>query len=180
VEPPAAASTSRLQWWLIGAGIFVLLIAAIIIFGFIHVLTSFNSGSTSRTVASPTSSRLASPSSPARSSVAGPPSTTFAIPSIPSPGNVPGSTQSPEIIINDNGLTKTVACNDQKLLVNGSDNNVTVTGHCTNLNVNGINNRVTVDAADSIQVNGITNTVTYHSGSPHVFNGGMENTVQQG
>ena len=77
--------------------------------------------------------------------------------------------------------TRTIACNDGHLTVDGMSMTVTVTGHCVRLTVDGIGNHVTVDAVDAIDAEGADNVVTFHSGSPHITKKlGVGNTVQQG
>lgn len=87
----------------------------------------------------------------------------------------PGST----FRLSDSG-PQTVDCNDGHLVVSGGANPVTVRGHCASLEVTGIDAVVTVDSADVITLNGIDNHVTFHSGSPKIVSGGIDNTAVRG
>lgn len=87
----------------------------------------------------------------------------------------PGST----LRLSDSG-PQTVYCNDGHLVVSGGATPVTVHGHCASLEVAGIDAVVTVDAADVVILNGIDNQVTYHSGSPKIVSGGIDNTAIRG
>lgn len=84
------------------------------------------------------------------------------------------------LIVNGANETRSLACNENDVIVNGSANQVDITGHCLSLTVSGSANHVSVDAADSITADGMDNAVTYHAGSPHVENRGMANVVQPG
>lgn len=75
---------------------------------------------------------------------------------------------------------QTVECNDGRLVVSAGATPVTVYGHCASLEVAGINAVVTVDSADAITLDGIGNHVTYHSGSPKIVSGGIDNTAIRG
>ncbi|WP_051574538.1 DUF3060 domain-containing protein [Mycobacterium sp. URHB0044] len=93
-----------------------------------------------------------------------------------------GATQMPHggnLTIKGNGETKTIACNDGHLTVEGREMTVEVVGHCSRISVDGVIHHVTVDSADAIDVNGLRNTVIYHSGSPQI-SGSAQNSVQQG
>lgn len=81
--------------------------------------------------------------------------------------------------LSDSG-PQTVDCNDGHLVVSGGATPVTVRGHCASLEVAGINAVVTVDSADVITLNGIDNHVTFHSGSPKIVSGGIDNTAIRG
>ncbi|GAB7067479.1 DUF3060 domain-containing protein [Mycobacterium hodleri] len=87
----------------------------------------------------------------------------------------PGST----FRLSDSG-PQTVSCNDGHLVVSGGATPVTVRGHCASLEVTGIDAVVTVDSADVVTLNGIDNHVTYHSGSPKIVSGGIDNTAIRG
>ena len=94
-----------------------------------------------------------------------------------------GSLQIPHggsLTIHGNGETKTLACNDGHLIVDGRDETITVTGHCSSVSVDGVIHHVTIDSADTIDVDGLNNVITYHSGSPHVTSSGFSNSVKQG
>jgi hypothetical protein len=85
------------------------------------------------------------------------------------------------LTVKGNGESKTVACNDGYLTVDGRDMTVTVTGHCAQLTVKAIISHVTVDSTDAIKVDGLKNVIIFHSGSPDVtVNSGGNNTIQQG
>ena len=75
---------------------------------------------------------------------------------------------------------QTVECNDGRLVVSAGATPVTVHGHCASLQVAGINAVVTVDSADVITLDGIGNHVTFHSGSPKIVSGGIDNTAIRG
>lgn len=81
--------------------------------------------------------------------------------------------------LSDSG-PQTVYCNDGHLVISGGATPVTVNGHCASLEVAGIDAVVTVDSADVITLNGIDNRVTYHSGSPKIVSGGIDNTATRG
>ncbi len=81
--------------------------------------------------------------------------------------------------LSDSG-PQTVYCNDGHLVISGGANPVTVHGHCASLQVAGIDAVVTVDSADIITLKGIDNHVTYHSGSPRIVTGGIDNTAVRG
>ena len=81
--------------------------------------------------------------------------------------------------LNDSG-PQTVECNDGRLVLSAGANPVTVHGHCVSLEVAGIDAVVTVDSADVITLSGIGNHVTYHSGSPKIVSGGIDNTAVRG
>jgi DUF3060 family protein len=75
---------------------------------------------------------------------------------------------------------QTVYCNDGHLVVSAGATPVTVHGHCASLEVAGIDAVVTVDSVDVITLSGIDNKVTYHSGSPKIVSGGIDNTAIRG
>ena len=75
---------------------------------------------------------------------------------------------------------QTVECNDGSLVVSAGATPVTVHGHCASLEVAGINAVVTVDSADVVTLSGIGNHVTFHSGSPKIVSGGIDNTAVRG
>jgi DUF3060 family protein len=81
--------------------------------------------------------------------------------------------------VTDSG-PQTVYCNDGHLVVSAGASPVTVHGHCASLEVGGIDAVVTVDSADVITLSGIDNHVTYHSGSPKIVTGGIDNTATRG
>ncbi|MCV7354673.1 DUF3060 domain-containing protein [Mycolicibacterium fluoranthenivorans] len=87
----------------------------------------------------------------------------------------PGSTVS----VSGIGAVKTIACNENVVVVSGANNRVTITGHCTSLTVSGFENNVTVDTADAITASGFNNHVAFHSGSPAVNQSGEGNLVEQ-
>lgn len=94
-----------------------------------------------------------------------------------------GPVQMPQggsLTVDGNGESKSIACNDGVLTVNGRDETVTVTGHCARLSVDGVIHHITVDSVDAIDVNGVKNVVIYHFGSPRVTNRGGGNAVHQG
>ncbi|TPG35157.1 DUF3060 domain-containing protein [Mycolicibacterium hodleri] len=80
--------------------------------------------------------------------------------------------------VNDNG-PQTVYCNDGHLVVGGGSNPVTIHGHCASLALSGIDAVVTIDSVDTITLNGIGNHVTYHSGTPRIVTGGINNSADR-
>jgi hypothetical protein len=58
---------------------------------------------------------------------------------------------------------RTVACNDGKLTLYGTNSDYLITGHCASLTVGGYNNKVTVDSADTLESTGYSNTVKVHA-----------------
>jgi hypothetical protein len=56
--------------------------------------------------------------------------------------------------------TKTIACNDGKLTLDGQSTDYSITGHCASLTVAGYNNHVTVDSAYALESTGHGNGVT--------------------
>ena len=82
--------------------------------------------------------------------------------------------------VNGNGTTKTVYCDGGSLVVKGNRNVVTVHGRCDGLTVSGIDGVITIDSVDTIKLSGIDNHVTYHSGTPKVTTGGINNVARLG
>lgn len=97
-----------------------------------------------------------------------------AAPSPPVPQ--PGSTVS----VSGIGSIKTIACNENVMVVSGANNRITITGHCTSLTVSGFENNVTVDSADAITAAGFNNHVAFHSGAPAINQSGEGNLIEQG
>lgn len=87
----------------------------------------------------------------------------------------PGSTVS----VSGIGAVKTIACNENVVVVSGANNRITITGHCTSLTVSGFENNVTVDTANAITASGFNNHVAFHSGSPAVNQSGEGNLIEQ-
>lgn len=96
------------------------------------------------------------------------------VPSEPLPQ--PGSTVS----VSGIGEIKTIACNQNVVVVSGANNRITITGHCTSLTVSGFENNVTVEAADAITAAGFDNHIAFHSGAPGITKSGEGNVVEQG
>ncbi|MDT5256913.1 MAG: hypothetical protein QOD10_1993 [Mycobacterium sp.] len=67
--------------------------------------------------------------------------------------------QGGELRVGGNSETKTVACNDGKLTLDGHGTDYSITGHCATLTVDGYNNKVVVDSADILESTGYSNTV---------------------
>jgi hypothetical protein len=88
----------------------------------------------------------------------------------------PGSTVS----VSGIGAIKTIACNENVVVVSGANNRITITGHCTSLTVSGFENNVTVDTADAITAAGFNNHVAFHSGAPSINQSGEGNLIEQG
>lgn len=88
----------------------------------------------------------------------------------------PGSTVS----VSGIGAVKTIACNENVLVVSGANNRVTITGHCTSVTVSGFENNVTVETADAITAAGFNNHVTFQSGTPTLNKSGEGNIIEQG
>jgi Protein of unknown function (DUF3060) len=68
--------------------------------------------------------------------------------------------QGGELRVGGNMEGKTVACNDGKLTLYGTNSDYSITGHCVSLTVGGFNNKATVDSADTLESTGYSNTVT--------------------
>ena len=88
----------------------------------------------------------------------------------------PGSTVS----VSGIGAVKTIACNQNVVVVSGANNRITITGHCTSLTVSGFENNVTVDTADAITASGFNNHIAFHSGAPVINQSGEGNLIEQG
>lgn len=88
----------------------------------------------------------------------------------------PGSTVS----VSGIGAVKTIACNQNVVVVSGANNRITITGHCASLTVSGFENNVTVDTADTITAAGFDNHIAFHSGAPGITKSGEGNVVEQG
>ncbi|MGW0159221.1 DUF3060 domain-containing protein [Mycobacterium sp. NPDC003323] len=84
------------------------------------------------------------------------------------------------ITITGIGSQRTVACDDNVLIISGANNTVEVTGHCTAITVSGFENAVTAESTGEITVSGFENRVTYRSGSPVISQSGSGNTIEQG
>src|SRR5690349_19867826 len=68
--------------------------------------------------------------------------------------------QGGELRVGGNGESKTVACNDGKLTLYGTNSDYLITGHCVSLTVGGFHNNAIVDGADTLESTGYSNTVT--------------------
>ena len=103
------------------------------------------------------------------------------IPDIDAP-NAPGVPPGPgtTITVTGIGAQRTVACDENILIVSGANNTVEVTGHCTAITVSGFENVVTAEAADKFTVSGFDNEVTYATGEPEIDQSGSGNTITRG
>jgi len=63
------------------------------------------------------------------------------------------------IEIAGNGLTQTVACGEQNVVLGGVANTITLTGACPRLDVTGRDNTVLVEAVGRIEITGTSNSV---------------------
>jgi Protein of unknown function (DUF3060) len=68
--------------------------------------------------------------------------------------------QGGELRVGGNMEGRTVACNDGKLTLYGTNSDYSITGHCVSLTVGGFNNKAIVDSADTLESTGYSNTVT--------------------
>jgi hypothetical protein len=84
------------------------------------------------------------------------------------------------LIMENSGLTDTIACNDGDLKLDGDNNRYTITGHCRRLEVFGSGNHVTVESADTISTFGDDNAMIYHLGSPKINMTGNNDIVSRG
>ena len=82
--------------------------------------------------------------------------------------------------ISDSGLTRTVDCAGQAVVISGSANKLTFTGTCASVTVNGARNEVSIADVAVIAVNGTFNEVTWSAGDPKTSNNGQGNTISQG
>jgi hypothetical protein len=83
-------------------------------------------------------------------------STSGATVSSTDPSAVP---QGGELRVGGLAESRTVACNDGKLTLDGHSTDYSITGHCASLTVGGYNNHVAVDSADTLESTGYSNTV---------------------
>jgi hypothetical protein len=90
------------------------------------------------------------------------------------------SAQGGKITVGGNSQSHTITCNDSYVTVSGNSNTVTATGHCATVTVSGSGNHVSLERADTIRASGVGNVVTYQSGTPHVSEAGLSNSVDQG
>ncbi len=110
------------------------------------------------------------------------------LPTLPSIIEIPGAQQPsnslPEpgstVTVSGIGVRRSVACNDNVIIISGATNTVDITGHCTAVTVSGFDNGVTVESAAEISVSGFDNTVTYRTGTPQVNESGSGNSIDQG
>jgi hypothetical protein len=84
------------------------------------------------------------------------------------------------LIMENSGVTDTIACNDGDVKLDGDNNKYTITGHCRRLEVFGSGNQVTVESADTISTFGDDNAMIYHSGSPKINTTGNNDIVSRG
>ncbi|GAA4538727.1 DUF3060 domain-containing protein [Mycobacterium paraffinicum] len=165
--PPQRPSGNRM-WWILGT---VIVIGMLALAGGIAAFAAHQLSGVRSIISSPPTITDIPPGGTA------PPTTRTKTPRpSTSPAPAPGDT----ISVSGAGENRTIACNDNVVIVLGVSNTVVITGHCTRLAVSGMQNQVTVDAVDSIEASGLNNKVTYHSGTPKVSNAGNSNVVQQG
>ncbi len=84
------------------------------------------------------------------------------------------------VTINESGLTRSVDCAGQGVVISGSANTLTFTGTCTSVAVNGSRNEITIADVGEIAVNGSFNTITWAAGDPKTSNNGQGNSIGQG
>jgi hypothetical protein len=88
------------------------------------------------------------------------------------------------IEVNSAGASRTIDCRGQRVVVNGTGNNVMLLGECPSVEINGMNQKVKIEIAGSIEVNGMGNKVIWsealRGSRPNVENNGMNNSVRQG
>ncbi|MGK2867179.1 MAG: DUF3060 domain-containing protein [Mycobacterium sp.] len=98
------------------------------------------------------------------------------------PGGPSDSTPEPgtTVTISGIGTDKTVACNDNIVIISGANNTVNITGNCTAVTVSGFENIVTTESTREIAVSGFDNKVTYRTGTPQVSESGSGNSITQG
>jgi hypothetical protein len=77
----------------------------------------------------------------------------------------------------ESGVTRTVDCAGQDVMISGSANKLTFTGTCASVTVNGSRNEVTLADIGEIAVNGSFNTVTWSSGDPKTSDNGQGNSI---
>jgi hypothetical protein len=68
--------------------------------------------------------------------------------------------QGGELRVGGNNEGRTVACNDGKLTLYGTNTDYFVTGHCASLTVGGYSNTVKVESIDTLESTGYNNTAT--------------------
>ena len=100
-------------------------------------------------------------------------------PSEPSKTSEPGGGGG-TMTINESGLTKTLDCAGQGVVVSGSANKLTLTGTCASVSVNGSRNEVSIADVGDIAVNGSFNTITWSAGDPKTSNNGQGNSISKG
>jgi DUF3060 family protein len=84
------------------------------------------------------------------------------------------------ITINESGLTKTLDCAGQGVVISGSANTLTFTGTCASVSVNGSRNEISIADVGAIAVNGSFNTITWSDGDPTTSNNGQGNSIGKG
>jgi len=67
-----------------------------------------------------------------------------------------------QLRVGSDSSIRTIACNDGKLTLYGTNTVYSVTGHCSSLAVGGGKNNVTVDSADTLESTGDNNNVSVH------------------
>lgn len=82
--------------------------------------------------------------------------------------------------INESGLTKTLDCAGQGVVVSGSANKLTLTGTCASVSVNGSRNEISITDVGDIAVNGSFNTITWSAGDPTTSDNGQGNSIGKG
>jgi hypothetical protein len=82
--------------------------------------------------------------------------------------------------ISESGLTRTVDCGGQGVVISGSANKLTFTGNCASVTVSGSRNEVSIADVGEIAVNGSFNTITWSDGDPKISNNGQGNSIDQG
>ncbi|OBI29944.1 hypothetical protein A5709_26840 [Mycobacterium sp. E1386] len=166
--PPPQRPSGNRMWWILGT---VIVVGMLALAGGIAAFAAHQLSGVRSIISSPPTITSISPGGTS-------PSATRT--KTPRPSTSPAPAPGDEISVSGVGENRTIACNDNIVVVRGVSNTVVITGHCASLTVSGMQNQVTVDAVDSIQASGLNNKVTYHSGAPKVSNAGSANVVQQG
>lgn len=78
------------------------------------------------------------------------------------PANI--SVSENDLVINNNGVDKTIRCDGNSIVINSNHCDLTVTGNCKYLVINGNHNEVHVENVGSISLPGNHNTVTWKKG----------------
>lgn len=87
------------------------------------------------------------------------------------------------IVINENGVQKTIDCNGDRVVIDGNRGQITIHGQCKEVAVDGNDNTVAIESSVAIEVDGNDNTVTYsaqvNAKPPRIVKNGLRNTVRR-